>query len=478
MFEKIQRLIKTVFTQEYTKASIYYVIANIIGQGIVLLSSAIFTRMMSKADYGLVSTYSTWVLVMNTFICLNLFITVRTAYIDFREDYDNYNSSIMMLCILSGIGVSIIIIAGVFISGVDFSVEEVLLACIQSVGLNLVNYMLAIQSMKNEYKQRAFMMVAPNWVHVTLSIIMMLIFTHSLYMAKIFGNAFGVMAFGIVCVFMLWKKSRPRVIPKYWRYAVKISLPSIFNTLADLILMQCDRLMLTSMVGAEETAEYSVVYNVSSVIVAIYQAINGAWTPWFYKKVSHCSTGDTKRYQGYYMLVFSMFTCGMMTISPELIKLISPSNYWHGISYVGPIVVASYLIFLYAFFSVYLLYEKRTGVIAINTVISAILNLLLNYLLIPRYKSAGAVIATVVSYLVLFFLHFFSIWKNGRKYFAISAMWVNIVGIVVYGVIFYIVKDLLLIRYLIFIALAVAFYIFKGRMIIGEFVKEKCGLRI
>ncbi len=83
MFKKIQRLIKAFSKQEYARASIYYVIANIIGQGIVLISSAFFTRMMSKEDYGLVSTYSTWVLVLNTFICLNLFISVRTAYVDF-----------------------------------------------------------------------------------------------------------------------------------------------------------------------------------------------------------------------------------------------------------------------------------------------------------------------------------------------------------------------------------------------------------
>ena len=473
MFEKIQRLIKAVFNQEYAKASIYYVIANIIGQGIVLLSSAIFTRMMSKVDYGLVSTYSTWVLVLNTFICLNLFITVRTAYIDFEDDYDNYNSSVMMLCILSGTVVSIIITAGVIILGVDFSVEEVLLACIQSVGLNMVNYMLAIQSMKIEYKQRAFMMVTSNWTHVILSIILMLIFTQNLYMAKIAGNAFGVMAFGIACVIMLCRKARPRFIPKYWKYAIKISLPSIFNTLSDLILIQCDRLMLTSMVGPEETAEYSVIYNVSSIIVAIYQAINGAWLPWFYKKVANGEKNDIRRYQGYYMLAFSVFTCGMMTISPELIKIISPSNYWHGISYVGSIVVASYLIFLYAFFSAYLLYKKRTVTIAINTVIAAALNLALNYMLISKYKSAGAVIATVVSYIVLFFLHFFSIWKSGRQYFAVAKMLMNIVGVTIYGIAFYFVKDFWFIRYLIFIAIVVVLYVFKGRTIIKEFVKEK-----
>ena len=49
--------------------------------------------------------------------------------------------------------------------------------------------------------------------------------------------------------------------------------------------MQSDRIMLTHMVGASETAVYSLVYNIGSILIALYTAINGSWTPWFYKKL-------------------------------------------------------------------------------------------------------------------------------------------------------------------------------------------------
>ena len=373
MLKKIQTIIKAVFSQEYAKASVYYVIANIIGQGVVLLSSAVFTRLMSKSDFGLVSTYSTWVLVINTFICLNLFISVRIGYVDFRDDYDNYNSSVLLLNILCGVVMTLMIIAVTALFSGAFGFWEVLFACVQSVSLNIVNYMLAIQGMKNEYVPRSAMMVLPNWTHITLSVILILVFFNNAYMAKIAGNSIGLLIFGVICTVLIFKKSPPKIIPKYWKYALKVSVPSIFHTLSDLILMQCDRLMLTSMVGTEETAEYSVIYNVSSIIVAIYQAINGAWLPWFFNRVKENNAEKTRKYQGYYMLAFTVFSCGMMTISPELIKIISPSNYWDGINYVAPIVIASYLIFLYAFLSSYLLYLKRTARIAVNTVIAAAL---------------------------------------------------------------------------------------------------------
>ncbi len=215
----------------------------------------------------------------------------------FYDDYDNYNSSVLTLSILSGIIITIIIVTITQLFDMQVGIEEVLLACIQAVALNVINYMLAIQSMKNEYKQRTFMMIAPNWTHTILSIVLMLIFVGNLYMAKIVGNVVGLTVFGIMCTVVLFRKASPRIIPNYWKYSLKISVPSIFNTLSDLLLMQSDRLMLTTMVGAAETAEYSVIYNVSSIIIAVYQAINGAWLPWFFAKVKNNGRGISKRCQ-------------------------------------------------------------------------------------------------------------------------------------------------------------------------------------
>lgn len=473
MFKKVQGLIKSISKQEYAKASVYYVVANVIGQGVVLLSSGFFTRAMSKEEYGLVSTYSTWVLVINTFICLNLFITVRNAYIDYKEDYDGFVSSVLLLNILSGICFTIMIACINAILGLGFGMAELLLACLQSVSLNLVNVYLATTAMKNEYRGRAVFMVAPNVVHVVLSIILVLLFTGNLYLSKIAGNAFGIFAFGVISCVILFKKAFPRIILKYWKYALRISLPSVFHTLSDLILMQCDRLMLTAMVGAEETAEYSIIYTVSSIIVAIYVAVNGAWTPWFFNKASKGEKKDTRRIHGYYLLGFSLFTAAMMTIAPEIIKLISPSEYWEGIGYVAPLVVASYLIFLLAFFSGYLMLQKRTGVIALNTVIAAVLNLVLNYLLIPYYKSYGAVVATVISYVILFVLHYVASGKEGRSFFNIKAMWINLFAVIVYGCLFSLVCDWWGARYALFAVASLAAYFAAGRRYIKEFLTDK-----
>ena len=450
MFKKIQGFLNPLIKSDFAKASVFYIIANILGQGVVLFSSAIFTRMMDKTSYGLVSNYSTWVLVINTFICLNLFITVRNAYIDFKFDYNRFASSVLLLSLISGAAISILMICFKMLFVPGLSIEEILLVCVQSIALNVINYELAVLSMRNQYIRRSILLIVPNWAHTALSVILILIFVGNPYMAKISGNAIGLCAIAVIILLIIFARHRPCIEKKYWSYSLRISLPSIFNTLSDLILMQSDRIMITSLVGAAETAEYSVVYNVSSIIVSIYQAINGAWTPWFFDKVSKGKAAITRKFQFLYMTVFTLFSCGMLTIAPELIKIISPPNYWDGIKYVSPIVMASYLIFLYAFFTVYLLYKKRTGIIAINTVISAVTNVGLNYLLIPNYKSLGAVIATVVSYALLFLLHYIAVGKEGKRFFTAKGLWFNLAVMIIYSTVFYFVIDKIIIRYLMY----------------------------
>lgn len=458
----------------YLAASIYYILANVIGQGVVLLSSGIFTRLMSKYDYGLVSTYSTWVLVLNAFIGLNLFITVRNAYIDYKDDYDRFVSSILMLSLIAGVGFTgAALVLQCFILRTELSAAEVVLACVQAISLHTINLKMAVLAMRNQYGQRSVLIAAPNCTHTILSIILIIIFSGSPYLSKITGNALGLLIFAVVCAVGIFKKEKPTVDFKYWRYAVSIAVPSVFHTLSDLLLMQCDRLMLTEMIGPEETAEYSLIYNVGAILVAIYQAINGAWVPWFYKRAAEKNYEATKKYQEYYLLVFTIMTIGMTAIAPEVIKILSPSNYWGGIRYVGLIIISSFLIYLFVFFTTQLMYEKRTSAVATNTVIAAIVNLILNYILIPEYKAYGAALATVISYVLLFVLHFYSVGAEGRKYFCIPKMLGFVLLVLGFSIGCFLARDLWYVRYVLFAAVAVVLAIYYAPKLLNELKQMK-----
>lgn len=457
--------------KEYLTASIYYLIGNIAGQGVVLLSSGIFTRMMSRNDYGLVNTYSAWVLVLNTFIGLNLFITLRNAYIDYREQYEEYKSSILLLSFIAFLVFTGVIMGAVFLLGIQTDAFAVGLAALQAISLHTINYQMAAFSMENRYRLRTLLLILPNLVHTLLSIVFIAVCSHHPFYAKISGNALGLLIFALFIMAALFKNRRPQYIAEFWKYALWISVPAVFHTLSDLILIQSDRIMLTELSGADETAVYSLVYNIGYIIVALYTAINGAWTPWFYKNAALDNKDEIKKIQRIYLAGFTLLTNGLLTVSPEIIKILSPETYWNGIDYVSLIVIASFLIFVYSFFTTYLMYLKKTGIIARNTIIAAVLNIALNYTLIPQYHAVGAAMATILSYTVLFFLYWMSVRKQGNGFFCKREMCACIGITVLYGAEFYFIRDNWLVRY----ALVLAVLLITGGILYKYYLKKDQG---
>lgn len=61
-----------------------------------------------------------------------------------------------------------------------------------------------------------------------------------------------------------------------------------------------------------------------------------------------------------YVYVFTYMAIGLLTISPEVVKVLSPKTYWTGIGYVNLIVIASFLIYLLCFFyNISYVFEKN-----------------------------------------------------------------------------------------------------------------------
>ena len=110
------------------------------------------------------------------------------------------------------------------------------------------------------------------------------------------------------------------------------------------------------------------------------------------------------------------------------------------------------------------MYLKKPGVIGINTTISAIINLLLNYFLIKGYGGIGAALATIVSYTILFILHYRAAIKYRKDVFCIKTMIISTFVLILYSVLFIFIKDNAIIRYVNVVIMISAFiYVYMKR---------------
>ena len=95
---------KTFLNNNVVKAGSWYTITEFFLKGITFLTIPIFTRLLSTADYGLASLYMTWVGIFTIIIGLNLNTSITKGKYDFKEDYDQFVSSIIFLSLLVFLG--------------------------------------------------------------------------------------------------------------------------------------------------------------------------------------------------------------------------------------------------------------------------------------------------------------------------------------------------------------------------------------
>ena len=76
------------------KASLWYTISNILVKGISLLSTPIFTRVMSQDQYGTFTLFQSWFNIILIFTSLNIFLGGYTkGMLIYKDDIAGYTAS-------------------------------------------------------------------------------------------------------------------------------------------------------------------------------------------------------------------------------------------------------------------------------------------------------------------------------------------------------------------------------------------------
>ena len=83
------------------KSGVWFTASNFIMKSIGLITTPIFTRMMSKAQFGDFSNFQTWLMILLYICSLDLEASLIRAVYDFREDIDRYVHSLVALSMLS-----------------------------------------------------------------------------------------------------------------------------------------------------------------------------------------------------------------------------------------------------------------------------------------------------------------------------------------------------------------------------------------
>ena len=164
--------------------------------------------------------------------------------------------------------------------------------------------------------------------------------------------------------------------------------------------------MIRAMVSDAAAGIYSLAGNIKLVLVIITDSVATAWTTWFYGQMDKGDTAAIRKRSVQLMGLFFIFTTGLMALAPELVLILGGAEYDMGKYVAIPLVIDAFIIFLYNIIVPSEYYAKKTVYIMAGTMVSAVVNVILNYIFIGRYgylAAAYTFLRTVFDYALLDF---------------------------------------------------------------------------
>lgn len=431
----------------YKKASLCYLIGNFFNKGFAFLTIPIFTRLLSTTDYGIINTYSSWAGILSMIVGFAMHMSIRNAFVDYKDDTESYLSTIIKFTLLSSLGFMLIFYAVVKIFRINISLSLVFICLFHSVASSIIEDVSCYFMMKYNYIKRTVLMILPNLISVCVAIFLIsYILKKDLYLGKIIPEALTIIIFAIILSVCYTKKGFNTA---YIKHALKISLPLILHGAALNILSNSDRIMITWLADASQAGIYSLVYSLGMVTYAITLSIDGIWIPWFTNKMKERSYDEINYITKDYIKLITYIMCGLIIVSPEILKILASKSYWEGIKLIPIIIVANFLFFAYNIYSNLEHYYKKSNQITALTILAAVLNLVLNYIFIPKFGYVAAAFTTAISYFVIFILHSIYSKTLNSNVFSIKMFILPIIEIFIFCALFYLLIDHAIIRWVV-----------------------------
>lgn len=215
----------------------------------------------------------------------------------------------------------------------------------------------------------------------------------------------GLCTLYLVCRERLWRLLTSHPEKSIALQMLQYSIPLIPTTIFWWITSVSDRYMVTGFLGAQANGLYAVAYKIPTILTLLSTIFLEAWQ---FSAISE-AVGDRKAHVQFYSEIWSSFLSVMflaagavIAMSQIEIGLLSDAEYFFAWRYV-PVLSVAMVFSAFASFtgSVYVVAKK--SVLSFWTAMAgAILNIVLNLVLIPKIGVQGAAIATLSSYLLSF----------------------------------------------------------------------------
>ena len=186
------------------------------------------------------------------------------------------------------------------------------------------------------------------------------------------------------------------------RVMLRYSIPCVPNMLGWWVVNVSDRYMLQYMVSDAVCGVYTAASKLPAVLSTFSTIFQQAWQ---YSAVKESKSEDSETFYSEIFTALSTFLLCLSSVvtlcTDVLCRIVLQKEFYEG-RFILPILLAAAVYSCYAaYFGTFYGVIKNNVMVMVSTILAAVVNVVLNLLLIPRMGALGAAYATLISYAVM-----------------------------------------------------------------------------
>lgn len=387
-----------------------YTIGTALPQGLTFLLLPVYTRAMPPGEYGALAVVLACTTLATIVLALGLELSIYRSIFELHSQPERQQAlidSVWRFLIVFPLTVGLLVGGALWLTVGDIGyVHGVdMLLCLIVAGLAVAAFTVPLATLRARQRMKGFLLITcvSALTNASLTVVFVVVLHWGIAGWLLGTAAANLMALGIAMRSVPWRRGaavdRPLV-----RRSVAFGLPLLPHYASLWALQVADRLILAGLVGPASLGIYSLGSNLSLPVLILVQSLNLAIMP-TYARVGTASSNGPNPLASTAALQVGGVTVIAVTgalLGAPLVNLIAPP------SYAGADKVIGWIVLGYGFMGLYYvpmnavtLGAGKTRFVWVATVLSAVTNIGLLFILVPGGGIKAAASASAIGYFVL-----------------------------------------------------------------------------
>lgn len=391
------------------RQALVYASGQMLSRGAAFLLIPLYTRYLTQEEYGILGVAAAVAGVLAILLGFGLeAVVVRFAFDRDREQQRELWGTLWVFLTAASLIISLLLDRfGVFLARAVFpgiAFDPLLRLVVWAAFFSLAGVIPLALFRARQQAFRYVLMSGGSFILTLTLTLYFVVFRDQGARGALEAQLLSAALFALPYTAVTLRNARVKIRGDQLASALAFSLPLVPHSLAGWALNLSDRIILQRFVRLDEVSVYYLGYQIGLLLNVLGTAVNNAWAPFFYRTVvdeGERAPRTLARLSTYGIAANVLAGLVLAAFAPEIVALLAPAGYERAAAVAGPVILAFVLQGVYFFAVNGLFAAKRTAPLPLVTVTAAVVNVGLNFLLIPRFGIMAAAWSTAAGFAVL-----------------------------------------------------------------------------